>query len=442
MQDSFKSIFIIILLIILSIESSAQRTSFFVSAPQYAGQKMAIQGFNLFQPEILDSLIFDPSGRASCSLRYTGLAILNAGNDVHFPVILGHEDLSVEISAESNLKVNGGNRENEFLYRNLRQLVSLLTLKSELARSLSKSAKEAITSQELRLQILNEERVLSNFSQMLKDSSNYYSARLLLAKLVLDSASVCRDTASIRRSKDILLNFLCDNLGSLQNSDVLRKFAERFMVMNDWGSYTPEEYNQHFIEDIEAWITHLDHFVTREEIIKQFLTMALNIYYVTPAGALLESFPKEVVCSATKQMQHLSSSVDDVPFALWNDPGKQYRMSSLKGGMVLLIFIDPDCKATIPAHVIVTRYLKEKKIGIPYITVFNSPSPEKLSKWLPAIGLYCDAIHDPAMRLVSYSEIEQYPAFVVLDSEFNVEKKFYTLPEIKSFLRSLSQDRD
>jgi hypothetical protein len=441
MRIFLNTLFFSFFLIITSGACIAQQTLLSVSAPQYASQTLPIRGFDAFHSEFLDSLVFDKQGKALCTTQYSGFALLEGNDDNNFPVILGHGDLSFEINSEGHVIVGPGNRENLFFYRNLRQMSAIFSRKSALKESLSALGKDSAIGPVIRQQIVRQDSLLADFGQMLNDSCNYFASLILKGKLLLYSSSECRDTNSIKNFKEILSGYILSNLELLCHTDMIRQVTLQFIGMNDRVSYTPEQYNSQFLKDIRFWIKALHNTTPQEEIVRSFLNMALDCYYVTPAGSILESFPNDVLCPVLKK-EAANRSASEVPFVLWGHPGTRFPMSKLKGSMILLIFVDPDCLATIPAQVMVTRYLLENNIGIPYVTVFNTSLPEKISKWLPNIGFYCDSGLDPSKTLMSYSGIEHYPAFIILDPELKVAQKFYTLPEIKTFLRTLIQKVD
>jgi len=262
---------------------------------------------------------------------YQGLALLVFEKGQQYPVILGEQPFTLEITGLGTPPSFSGSPENEFFYNLL-------------------AGKEAGTEQ---------------FT---------FPLLMLKAKELLEESSSIKTMADLAAMKERFHTFVSSHYLGLQHSDMLRRLLGQYFMMHEYVEYHVEgapagdirvQYEKAVINGVKNWLRILKPYIPEHEVLNYCVSLYYNRSMVSRAHLIVSSFNEYANCPGSKLKNIRLPEDISVIDGEGNGRGKIKDFSS--NGVAA--FVSDDCPVSMVETVIKSRELAEQGKGAKLIVV-------------------------------------------------------------------------
>jgi len=430
----------ILLIIISNLRAYSQQAVFKINSPSDAKEVATIIGYDYFKTDTIGYIQLDEKGYGQLSHNYKGFALVYIGNDKQYPIILSKLNF-LNITTDNNFPKFKDDYENNFLYN---QLVT----KDKLSRKImvvndalqfftkSDSLRKFLYEEKHKLEI--EEKKLK---KILTDSSFYFSAKLLMAKNLIESTYEVKTLADINNLKITIMDFVKKNIEILKNSDMLQKLVLQYILINEHPIASQQsDLKTQVLRDLTLWVKQIGRIVGNKAIINFFIKYYNERNLFVISTKLSEYFYKEATCKCDFDLKHYDKniSITNLNVNVSNQKGIVIPFKDIISEYKILHFYDDNCPATISQNITLSNYIASKNIQIPVITIIKE-NPEEFSVNLLSQIKKGPFYYIQDNNVFKLFNVKNIPFFVVLNKDNKVIRRFNTIVKLNNYLEHLTK---
>lgn len=268
---------------------------------------------------------------------YRGLAILAFTGGQRYPVVLGEDPFTLNISDPSQIPTFTGSTENEVLYKSL-------------------SGKEPVPQQ-------------------------YDFVHLMIqARELLESTHSIKTINELTAKKKEIHEFIDTHYQSLRHSDMVMRLTAQYFMMHEYVNYHIKgepataitvKYNKEILSGVGNWLTLLKPHIPGHEILNYCVSLYYKRSMVTLASKIIDNFQEVAYCPGDERDIRFP---DDL-LITEADGNNDKKLADFKGRKIIA-FVSEDCPASMVTALSKARQLARQKDNLPVIIA----PLEKLSK--------------------------------------------------------------
>jgi hypothetical protein len=316
---TYKSLVVGYLLIVTALTGCVSSTGGFAVQSQTA-VAMEIIGYNglseaiIFKGQIDKHQIITP---------YRGLALLSFSGGQCYPVVLGEEPFTLNISDPSQIPTFTGSTENDILYKSL-------------------SGNDSVPEQ-------------------------YDFVNLMIqAKALLESTHSIKAVAELTAKKQEYHEFVSKHYENLRHSDMVRRLIAQYFMMHEYVDYhIPGEpateinvkYQKEVLNGVGSWLDILKSHIPEHEVLNYCVSLYYNRSMVTMASLIIENFRDAAYCPGAEK-KTFSFPADILISEA--DGNKERKLDDFKGNTIIA-FVSDNCPVSMVEAISKVRQLATQK---------------------------------------------------------------------------------
>ena len=262
---------------------------------------------------------------------YRGLALLICADGQRYPVIIGDEHFTLNISSPEVPPDFTAGSENEFFYKLL--------------------------------------------SGDVPEGNKYPFPHLMIqAKKLLESSHSIHTHEELAAKKKEFHDFARDHYNSLQHSDMVRRLIAQYFMMHEYVDYLVEgapatdikiKYQQAVLSGVGSWLKLLKSHIPGHEILNYCVSLYYDRSMVSLASLIIEKF-REVAYCPGEENKTFSFSED---LLMTDANGNNVRRLNESKGNKIIAFVSEDCPVSMVETTSKARKLIEQKEDVTLVVV-------------------------------------------------------------------------
>lgn len=315
----------------------------------------------------------DANSKQQIRTPYRGLALLSFSGGQCYPVILGDEPFTLNITDPRQIPTFTGSIENDYLYKSL-------------------SGGDPVPKQ-------------------------YDFAHLMIqAKELLESTHSIKTIEELAARKKEFHGFVGKHYEMLQHSDMVRRLVAQYLMMHEYVDYHIEgapatdikvQYQKAVLNGVESWLEILKIHIPEHEILNYCVSLYYNRSMVTLASVIVDNFKDSAYCPGDEK------ETFSFPAGLMITNGSTEKKLAELNGEKLIAFVSENCPVSMVETVSKARKLFNQRAGVQLIV---APMEElsrnhlAMSKMISGGNLLF--IHDEDWRKDNLAKKIKLPLFV------------------------------
>jgi hypothetical protein len=367
-----------LLLFVISLTGCASNTGGFAVHSQMAVE-IELNGYDGLSETGIYKGAMNANSKHQIKTPYRGLALLSFSGGQRYPVILGDEPFTLNISDPSQTPTFTGSTENNLLYKSM-------------------SGYDSIPEQ-------------------------YDFVKLMIqAKELLESTHSIKTIEELTAKKQEYHEFVGKHYASLKHSDMIRRLLAQYFIFHEYINYHVEgepatqirvKYQQEVVSGVGSWIEILSPQIPKQEVLNYCVSLYYDRSMVTLASLIIDNFRDVAYCSGTEK----KASVFPGDLRITKAKGAKVRkLDDLKGDK-LIAYVSDDCPVSMVETVIKARQMAAKKENIPVVVAplqKLSGSHFAMARMVSNGNMYF--IDDEAWRKANLNANVKLPLFVRIEA--------------------------
>ncbi len=264
-----------------------------------------------------------PGDKREIDTRYHGLALLFFDGGQSYPVIIGKNLFTVNITGPAEPPAFSDSAENESLYKAL----------------------------------IDNTQVPKLYP---------FASLMIQAKQLLESSHSIHTVKELTTRKKEFHKFVAENYQSLRHSDMIRRLIAQYFMMHEYVDYHIKgapavdikiQYQKAVLNGVGSWLAILKTHIPEHEILNYCVSLYYNRGMVTLASLLIENFKDVAYCPGDEKQTF--SFPEDLLITGGNG-NREMQLNKFKGNK-MISFVSDDCPVSMVETIIKARQLADRK---------------------------------------------------------------------------------
>jgi hypothetical protein len=339
--------------------------------------EIELTGFNSLETNSIYKGTLDANTKYEIDTPYRGLVLLTFSGGQSYPVIIGEQYFSLNISSPGKLPSFSKSPENDIFYKALK----------------------------------DGEQVPSEYA---------FANLMIQAKHLLDSSYSIRTRKELTVKKKEFHEFVNKHYENLSHSDMLKRLIAQYFMFHEYIDYHSKgapatdimvKYRKEVVSGVRSWIKILQPHLPEHEILNYCVSLYYKRSMVALASLIIDNFRDAAFCPGDNRK--IFSFPKDLLISK-TDSMQKIKLGDLKGRKIIS-FVSEDCPVSMIKTVIKTRQLANQKENLPVIIapLDTSRSYLNMARMISKANMFF--ISDKKWRKENLAKKIKLPLFVVVD---------------------------